>query len=1265
MRNKKIVLALSTVALLALASCRPSDTTTTTGVTPTDETSSIPTESTDPVSHDMDQYIDANDRKDGGKTFFASPSAPIEYDFEKELREEKQDAPKHKGTIDDPMDIYTALHYIGAQDTLYLLPGTYDTPVRITLSQSGNAKRRIKVRAYNDETHKGTVTIDFSKQETLDSNRGIQVNGSYWDFYGFDVMGAGDNGMYIAGSFNKVERCNFHENRDTGLQLGRANGNQGAVYEWPHNNYILNCTSYNNYDVDTLGENADGFAAKLTVGEGNVFDGCIAYRNADDGWDMFAKVDSGNIGTITLLNCVAFENGFVLDKQESKTKLLPTDENYLVSYATQNGDGNGFKLGGSTMEGDMILKNCMAFNNRMGGFADNSNPGTLQLFDCTAYNNSVYMYMTDKNRQIDPTGDTGDFGANDGECLNFAMARTEGSYNTFDGCLSYVSNQTDPTVAYSNFDTYKGSAAYSIFASGVNKYLQITDAIDASSYETKKAGTAFTGTLNDSSFKSVDLSAALLGGKTVKGNREIDAKLRNADGSVNMGDFLALKDENLLKFNRGRAIGCTLNKASMADYEHIDWVIPTLEGKDQSNDYVKAQAAIDALEVMANPDAVFQDVKLITNANGLIVSWYSSDESVLAIGYDETTAISSRNYLIGNVKRDRYEDKTVELVATVASKSVVLTKTFTLTIKKENTSIGKIIGYDKKYNVEQFELFNLPEFIATDSESYANNPLVLGKDYTVTTTFEYSESSNSKSYPVDNVYTSVPGVYKVTGVIHSLIDEQTKDITVSYLVYVKSKNAQIDISNNADLAATYSIEMTNELAYQVNATRDGVKVSAAFTNIYGYMYIATAAAGETLTKEQIMANGTRVLIDDEYTEGIAPNENLNEYEVFIVISNRATDPTRLITSEIYTAHINKQDINTPQEFYEVVAKKSNSTTIYLLQQDLDFTGFNYASSTVPFTGLLNGNGHTVSNVNIERDTKDKTANMIYKLKNGTIMNINFSNITIKATNTGDQDTGIIGNMCGGYIHNVALKNIKVNGVTEVATLVGQISGGSNFVTQVSLVNPLESGWISASSKYFGGLLGNMQKDTDQLKVELTVEDVYVKAYVGDHNDKGYEGGVLGRNKNEFESYRMVLNRVYFEGIVDSGYTYSGGIVGSIDSATGHMTITNCVSDCTLIIKDTVLDKDLTEIGQKNNSPIAGRFTANDLTDLYTTNNFGPYEEYNVAKLNSRTDVAGVEFKDLIKSENFFKTNVKFDLENVWEFVTPEEGNPYIILRNAK
>jgi hypothetical protein len=57
------------------------------------------------------------------------------------------------------------------------------------------------------------------------------------------------------------------------------------------------------------GENADGFACKLTTGYGNVFDGCISYNNSDDGWDLYTKAESGPIGPVTIQNCIAFNNG--------------------------------------------------------------------------------------------------------------------------------------------------------------------------------------------------------------------------------------------------------------------------------------------------------------------------------------------------------------------------------------------------------------------------------------------------------------------------------------------------------------------------------------------------------------------------------------------------------------------------------------------------------------------------------------------------------------------------------------------------------------------------------------------------------------------------------------------------------------------------------------------------------------------------------------------------------------------------------------------
>ena len=88
-------------------------------------------------------------------------------------------------------------------------------------------------------------------------------------------------------------------------------------------------TSWGNADAGY--EDADGFAAKLTCGEGNVFDGCVAHNNTDV----------------------------------------------------------GFKLGGSNIPGGHRLENSYAFFNRSKGIDSNSCPDVV-VMDCVSYNNLRY-----------------------------------------------------------------------------------------------------------------------------------------------------------------------------------------------------------------------------------------------------------------------------------------------------------------------------------------------------------------------------------------------------------------------------------------------------------------------------------------------------------------------------------------------------------------------------------------------------------------------------------------------------------------------------------------------------------------------------------------------------------------------------------------------------------------------------------------------------------------------------------------------------------
>lgn len=268
------------------------------------------------------------------------------------------------GTIDNPLrTISAAINRIQLGDTIFVRGGVYtlSDANKISISKNGNVSTKYHLFAYNGER----PVLDFSSMTISSSNRAISLSGRYWHIKGFDVKGAGDNGMHISGSNNTVEFCAFYENHDTGLQL--SNG--------ASNNMIINCDSYFNSDPGQ--GNADGFAPKLDVGSNNYFYGCRAWQNSDDGWDGYLR-PSDDISTV-IENCWSFANG------------------YLKNGAASSGNGNGFKMGGSDLRNlkhNVILKNCAAFDNRVKGYDQNNNKGAMTLYNCTGYNNGINYSIT-------------------------------------------------------------------------------------------------------------------------------------------------------------------------------------------------------------------------------------------------------------------------------------------------------------------------------------------------------------------------------------------------------------------------------------------------------------------------------------------------------------------------------------------------------------------------------------------------------------------------------------------------------------------------------------------------------------------------------------------------------------------------------------------------------------------------------------------------------------------------------------------------------
>jgi hypothetical protein len=261
------------------------------------------------------------------------------------------------GTISQPTTLPAAITRVEAGGTITMRGGTYvyATPVVIERGNDGAAGARKQLFAYPGET----PILNFGAMAENSANRGLTVNGFYWHVKGLTVEYAGDNGIFIGGSYNIIERCITRYNRDTGLQLSRYSSS-ALQSEWPAYNLILSCESHDNMDSD--GEDADGFAAKLTSGEGNVFRYCVSHNNIDDGWDMYTKSETGPIGAVTIEHCISYENGTLSD-----------------GTTHGNGDKNGYKLGGEDIPVDHVFRYNLAYDNGKHGITWNRNPGDMEV----------------------------------------------------------------------------------------------------------------------------------------------------------------------------------------------------------------------------------------------------------------------------------------------------------------------------------------------------------------------------------------------------------------------------------------------------------------------------------------------------------------------------------------------------------------------------------------------------------------------------------------------------------------------------------------------------------------------------------------------------------------------------------------------------------------------------------------------------------------------------------------------------------------------
>ncbi len=304
------------------------------------------------------------------------------------------------GTMESPLaSLKKAQEKVNPGDTVYVRGGTYylteddisyvvsDLFACITyLVKDGNLDHRINYWNYPGEQ----PVFDFSAIKPEGKRVvGIYVNADYLHIKGLEMTGiqvtiTTHTESYCiysrGGSHNIFENLLLHDNKGTGIRHYKGS-----------DNLFLNCDAYRNHDdvsEDGKGGNTDGFGCHPAPGDvGNVFRGCRAWFNSDDGFDCIRADES-----ITYENCQAFYNGY-----------SPTFESL--------GDGNGFKTGGFAYDAADILPdtipshkviNCLTVRNKANGFYSNHHLNGNIWHNNTAYRNGVNFNMV--NRESPESG---------------------------------------------------------------------------------------------------------------------------------------------------------------------------------------------------------------------------------------------------------------------------------------------------------------------------------------------------------------------------------------------------------------------------------------------------------------------------------------------------------------------------------------------------------------------------------------------------------------------------------------------------------------------------------------------------------------------------------------------------------------------------------------------------------------------------------------------------------------------------------------------
>ena len=247
----------------------------------------------------------------------------------------------------------------------------------------------------------------------------------------------------------------------------------------------------------------------------------------------------------------------------------------------------------------------------------------------------------------------------------------------------------------------------------------------------------------------------------------------------------------------------------------------------------------------------------------------------------------------------------------------------------------------------------------------------------------------------------------------------------------------------------------------------------------------------------------------------------------------STDETEPSTEET------ESSTEAPEEEYtsittaeELKAIASNADGKYILMNDIDLSQTAW-SSIESFSGILNGNGHTI---------KGLSAPLIASMTGGSIYNLTLSDVNISAA----ESVGALVKTLSSGAEKCVITNINVSGTITGTDAVGGVIGVVNVSdNQLEISSCYNTANITGVNEV-GGIVGRLVCSSSAAAAEL---DVKSAANSGTIKGTSKVGGVVGYVSlaDAVSSYdaRVSLTESYNVGVIDCINTYAGGLAGYI------------------------------------------------------------------------------------------------------------------------